>query len=334
MEITKETKIGVLCGGISSEREVSLRSGSNCFNALRRLGYSNASLIDIACVDDALNLKSKKIEIAFLVTHGKFGEDGLLQGILEWLEIPYTGSSVLGSALAMDKWLTKQIAQANNIMCPKAYLLTKQLNQVNNLKKIWDELSLKSAAVFLKPKDDGSSVDTFKIKSFNELEEKIKKINLEESSFLIEECIEGREITVSLIEINNQLKVLPVLELKPKNEFYDYQAKYTKGMTEFILPAKINSSTLRVIENNSLKIFSAIDCSSFGRVDYILDQNDSPYLLEINSLPGMTDTSDLPAQAACTGIKYDELVEIILKSAKLYKCSGGISKLSNIGLKK
>ena len=315
MEITKKTKIGILCGGISSEREISLRSGTNCFNALKKLGYKNTIFIDIKTINDVTGLK-EKIEVAFLITHGKFGEDGAIQGILEWLKIPYTGSSVLGSAIAMDKWITKQIAKSINIPTPDAILVR---SKNTDLKKVWEELSKKSGAVFLKPKDDGSSVNTFKIKSLNELEEKIKSLDLNESDYIIEEHIAGREITVSIIETNDGLSVLPTLELKPKNEFYDYEAKYTKGMTEFILPAQIEEKALKKIKNDSINLFSTIGCSSFGRIDYILDPNNNAYLLEVNSLPGMTDISDLPAQAACAGIKYDELVEMILKTERLHK---------------
>ena len=318
MQINKKTKVAVLCGGRSSEREISLRSGKNCFNALQRLGY-NSILADVESIEDLLALKSKGIEIAFLVTHGKFGEDGTIQGVLEWLQIPYTGSSVLGSALSMDKWLTKQIAQSNKINTPNAYLLTKNNKNSSYIKNAWEVLSERSKSVFLKPRDEGSSVNTFKINSLSELEDKISKVDLAKSDFLIEEYISGREITVSIIEVNGDFKVLPILELKPKNDFYDYHAKYTKGMTEFILPAKLDNSTELTVMDISKKIFLLIGCSSFGRVDFIIDENNIAYVLEINSLPGMTDISDLPAQAACAGIKYDEVVEIILKTARLYK---------------
>lgn len=316
MDINKKTKIGVLCGGISSEREISIRSGNNCFNALQRLGYSNSELVDIKSVEDIVLLKDK-IDIAFLITHGKWGEDGCIQGILEWLKIPYTGSSVTGSAISMDKWITKQIAIGNNIITAKSYLINNLTANTEGLKVIWEDLSKKNGAVFLKPRSDGSSVETYKIKSFTDFIEKVKSINLDKKSFIAEEYIQGREVTTSIIEINNTLKFLPVLELKPKNEFYDYEAKYTKGMTEFILPAKLNQNTLQIIQENALKIFIQIGCSSFGRVDFIIDETDIPYLLEVNSLPGMTDTSDLPAQAKCAGIEYDQIVEIILKTAKL-----------------
>lgn len=319
MDITKDTKIAVLCGGISSEREISLRSGRNCYDALKRLGYKNSELADIQSAKDLFLLSEKNIEIAFLTTHGTYGEDGAIQGILEWLNIPYTGSSILGSAICMDKWLTKQIATNLGIINPKAFLLSKSNLNDNNLQDIWKDLSKNNNAVFLKPRDDGSSVNTFKIKDFNELLEKIKKINLNHSDYIIEEYIEGRELTSSIIEINNNLKVLPILELIPKGEFYDYHAKYTKGMTEFVLPANLKKETKEKIEEISTTIYASADCSSFGRVDFMLDKTEKPYLLEINSLPGMTDTSDLPAQAKCAGIEYDELVEIILKTARLHK---------------
>lgn len=318
MHITKQTKIAVLCGGISSEREISLRSGTNCFNALKKLGYINTVLLDIKSASDLFNLKGKT-EIAFLITHGKFGEDGGIQGILEWLKIPYTGSSLLASAVSMDKRLTKQIAKAALIQTPDGILITKSNITKSNISNAWQNLSKKHGAVFLKPRDDGSSVNTFKIKSLSELEDKIKNIDLSSQDYLIEEYISGRELTVSIIETEKGFIVLPILELKPKNEFYDYTAKYTKGMTEFILPAKLENNIKENIDDISLKIFSEIGCSSFGRVDYILENNKNPYLLEINSLPGMTDTSDLPAQAKAAGIEYDNLVEIILKTAKLHK---------------
>ncbi len=319
MEISKKAKIGVLCGGISNEREISLRSGKNCFSALKTLGYENAELIDIKSATDIFELKNKKVEAVLLLTHGKYGEDGAIQGILEWLRIPYTGSSVLASAIAMDKWISKQIAKNIGINTANAYLLTKTNKDITDLNITWEKLSKRTGAVFLKPRDDGSSVNTFKIKTLDDLIKKTQKLDLISSDYLIEEFIPGRELTVSIIEVNDNLRVLPILELKPKNEFYDFEAKYTKGMTEFILPAKLNPPTLEKIEKDSLKIFSEIGCSSSGRVDFILDENENPYILEVNSLPGMTDTSDLPAQAKAVGIEYEELVEVVLKSARLHK---------------
>ena len=316
MNITKQTKIAVICGGISEEREISLRSGKNCFDALKRLNYENLKLVDLKTIDDLFKLKEENFEIAFLVTHGKYGEDGSIQGVLEWLKIPYTGSSVLASAISMDKWLTKLIAQSSGICTPKGFLINKKNIAEINLETLWKEFS-KLDVLFLKPRCGGSSVNTYMVKSLSEFLKIVKALDLLSDEYIIEEYISGKEVTVSIIEINDKLTVLPILELKPKNDFYDYHAKYTKGMTEFIIPATLSDSLKNKIENNSLQIVSEVKCSSFMRVDFIV-KDEIPYLLEINSLPGMTNTSDLPAQAACVGIKYDEVVEIILKSAKLY----------------
>ncbi len=317
--LNKNSKLAVLCGGISSEREVSLRSGHNCFNALKRKGYKNIELVDVKTLEDLLVLKSNGTEAVLLTTHGKFGEDGALQGILEWLKIPYTGSSILGCAVSMDKWLTKQIAINIGLNTGSAHQLTKDNYKNLDYEKIWSELSKSFGAIFLKPKDDGSSVNIFKIKSLEELIKKVNEIDLNSSDFLIEEFISGRELTVGVIYKNNNYLVLPILELRPKNEFYDYEAKYTKGMTEFILPAQLPETVKEKIEKDSVNIFRALGCSSYGRVDFILSNEGKPYLLEVNSLPGMTDTSDLPAQAKAYGIDYDDLVEIILLSARLHK---------------
>ncbi|MBI1858340.1 MAG: D-alanine--D-alanine ligase [Candidatus Melainabacteria bacterium] len=324
MITNKELKIGVLCGGISSEREISLRSGKNCYDALLRKGYTNTILIDIKSINDLYKLKGK-IDIAFLITHGKYGEDGHFQSILDLENIPYTGSSAKASATAMNKWLTKELAKKCNISTANAILITKENIEIIDPSSIWNQLSKKCGALFLKPMDDGSSVNIFKIKSLEELKNKINVIQdkfIKDTNFIVEEYIEGREITVSIIEINKNLQVLPILELKPKNEFYDYEAKYTKGLTEFILPAKLDDSLKEKIRIDSIKIFNEIGLSGFARVDYIIGKDNQAYLLEANSLPGMTDTSDLPAQAKSHRIEYDDLVEIILQSAKIHSKSG------------
>jgi len=317
--LNKKSRIAVICGGISNEREISLRSGKNCYSALKRKNYENTELIDVKSLEDLLSLKTKNMEAVLLTTHGKYGEDGAIQGALEWLKIPYTGSSVLSSAISMNKWITKQIAKNIGLSCAKSFLLTKKNKTSLDVNKIWKELSEKDKAIFLKPNDEGSSVNTFKIKSLEKFSQKINTIDLNNTDYIIEEYIKGRELTVSIIDINETLKALPILELKPKKEFYDYEAKYTKGMTEFILPANLSENTRKKIEEDSLKIFTELGCSSCSRVDFILSEDETPYMLEVNSLPGMTDTSDLPAQAKAVGIEYDDLVEIILKSARLHK---------------
>lgn len=302
----KNSKVVVLAGGLSSEREISLRSGRGCFNALRRLGY-NVSLLDLEKSNQIAQLNNlEEIDIAFLCTHGSYGEDGKLQGTLEWCKIAYTGSKVLASALCMNKYFTKQILKANNIQVPSGCLL-RDVNK-NSVQ----------FPVMLKLIESGSSIGVSKINNLEELEEAMVKYYSCASDWMIEEYIKGREITVSLLQIEKDLKVLPILELKSKNEFYDLEAKYTKGLTEFILPAPFEDEKKKEIELIALKTFRALGCSGFGRVDMIIcEKTQKPIVLEVNTLPGMTETSDLPAQAKAAGIEYDQLVELMLKTAVL-----------------
>jgi D-alanine-D-alanine ligase len=301
---TKNSKVVVISGGISKEREVSLRSGRACFSALNRKGY-NVSLLDLESIEQIIDLhNSKSIDVAFLCTHGDYGEDGKLQGVLEWLKIPYTGSRVLGSALCMNKYVTKSILQASGITTPKACLLGEALKNDLNFPLI------------IKPIESGSSIGVEKLNNYSELEDKYYRYEKSHEKWLIEEFIEGTEVTVSLLQVKGELKILPILELKSKNEFYDYEAKYTKGKTDFILPAQIEPEVKKKLENFSLKAFRLLNCHGFARVDAIIHKDSKvPYVLELNTLPGMTETSDLPAQAKEAGINFDELAEFMLESA-------------------
>ncbi len=302
----KNSKIVVLAGGISDEREISLRSGRGCFNALNRLGY-NVSLLDLEQSNQIAQLNnSEEIDIAFLCTHGAFGEDGKLQGMLEWRKISYTGSKVLASAVCMNKHFTKQILKSSNIqVSPGCLLRDVDKNLVN-------------FPIMLKPLESGSSIGIRKINNLQELEGIMVEYYSSASGWMIEEYILGREITVSLLQIEKELKVLPILELKSKNEFYDLEAKYTKGMTKFILPAPFDEAQRKEIELIAIKTFRALGCSGFGRVDMIIcEKTNKPIVLEVNTLPGMTETSDLPAQAKAGGIEYEQLVELMLKTAVL-----------------
>lgn len=318
--ITKATRVGVLYGGLSSEREVSLRSGTNCFNALKRLGYENAELIDVD-TNLAVVLKEKKIEIAFLCLHGRYGEDGTVQGLLELLRVPYTGSGVLASALAMNKTLTKQVLKAEGLPYPETFILEKE-----DLKDLDGTLKrLPTPPVMIKPLKEGSSVGVSKANDAEELKKLLQETITEYGGALVERYITGQEITVGVLEKVNgngsKYQALPILELRPKSKagFYDYEAKYTKGMTEFILPAELSEETTSLAQKLAVQTFKALSCSGYGRIDMMVDGKGNPYILELNSLPGMTDTSDLPAMAEVAGITYDELVDKILMSAGLDK---------------
>jgi D-alanine-D-alanine ligase len=303
----KNAKVVVLAGGISPEREISLRSGRGCFNALNRLGY-NVSLLDLESGDQIMSLhRSDEIDVAFLCTHGAYGEDGKLQGILEWRKIPYTGSNVLASALCMNKYYTRKILKASNIEVAPGALL-------RDIQK-----DILKFPLMIKPLESGSSIGVSKINTLEELEDHAVKYHSASAQWLVEEFVAGREITVGLLQLNSELKVLPILELKSKNELYDLEAKYTKGMTEFIIPAPLNADLQRKIESIALQTFRAVGCSGFARVDMIIPErnNASPVVLEVNTLPGMTETSDLPAQAKAAGIEYDQLVELMLETAEV-----------------
>jgi D-alanine-D-alanine ligase len=304
LKIKKEAKIGVLCGGMSSEREVSLRSGKNCQASLLRLGYKNAELIDVK-KDIANFLLEKTIEIAFIALHGKYGEDGCIQGLLEILEIPYTGCGVKASSIGMDKEFTKIIAGARGIPIIPSVLIDDYKLEGLDLK----------FPLMVKPVCEGSSIGISKVNTNEELDIAVQIAQKYKCGVMFEEFKKGKSITVGVLDIDENTIATPILELRTKTEWYDYQAKYTKGLTEFILPADIDEILTKQIQDYAVRAHKAIDGRGMSRVDFIVAE-EVPYMLEINTIPGMTDLSDLPAQAGAMGIDYDGLVEIILTSVQ------------------
>ncbi|MDD3593495.1 MAG: D-alanine--D-alanine ligase [Candidatus Gastranaerophilales bacterium] len=302
-----ETKIGVLYGGMSSEREVSLRSGKNCYEALIRLGYTNSVLIDVD-KDTALKLKEEGIETAFIALHGKYGEDGCIQGLLEILGIPYTGCGVTASAISMNKDITKRV-----LSLYKDIPLIK--SQVVKRDELFDfKLKLRYPLI-LKPVCEGSSIGMVKVEAPENLDEALLYAYKFSSKVLIEEFIKGLSCTVGVLDIEGETTATPILALRTKKEWYDYESKYTEGLTEFELPAKISDELTERIKEIAVKSHRAVDARGLSRVDFLIDENNGPFVLEINTIPGMTDLSDLPAQAKCMGISYDNLVKIILNSS-------------------
>lgn len=303
----KKMKTGVLMGGWSGEREISLRSGKNVFNALKKAGCNVISIdVDKNIVDVLLK---EKIDIAYIAMHGIFGEDGGIQAILEMLEIPYTGSNVLASAIGMNKLMSKRVAISENIK-------TSAFLEIKDYKKERDTIDkIIGFPLVLKPVNEGSSIGVYIVKDQNELDE-IMKLDAEKySKVFIEKYIKGREVTVGVLSSKFEEIVLPILELKPKKEFYDFEAKYTKGLTEFILPAELDKSMTRFVQKQALAIHSSLGCKGASRSDFIIDNNGEVYFLEINTSPGMTDTSDVPAEAKVIGIEMEDLVMKILLSA-------------------
>ncbi len=305
-----ETKIAVLYGGLSSEREVSLRSGKNVYEALIRLGYKNACLVDVD-KNVAQELTKKEIEVAYNALHGKYGEDGCIQGVLELLGIDYTGCGVFASATCMNKDHTKNILKNFDIPLIKSVLVNKCENAEEKVKDL-------KFPLMLKPVSEGSSIGMYKVNSKEELKDLFNKSLECNQDILIEEFLVGICATVGVLDNDQSTFATEILELRTKTEWYDYEAKYTHGLTEFILPAEISTELTEKVKDIAIKAHKACSCDGVSRVDFLI-VDEIPYVLEINTSPGMTDLSDLPAQARAMGISYDELVLIILNNAGLNK---------------
>jgi D-alanine-D-alanine ligase len=310
----KSKKIGVLLGGLSVEREVSLRSGEKCYEALASLGYD---VVRIDAVRDvAWRLAEEEVEVAFLALHGRFGEDGTIQGLLEIMDIPYTGSGVLASALGMHKVCAKKVVRESGVTTPDYLEVPLGISSSALAERAVAELGL---PLILKPVEEGSSLGVVKCHDEQELTASIEAGRAEFGNIFLERFIEGTEITVGVLEREQGLQALPILELVPHNEFYDYEAKYTHGMTDFIIPARIETSAYEEAQRLAVAAFQSLGCRGYARVDFMV-AGGVPYFTEINTLPGMTDLSDLPAQAAAAGISYPELVELILLTAAGCRC--------------
>lgn len=321
MEINKNLKIIVLTGGFSKERDVSLRSGARVFEALKKLEYPNIELFDIGTQSSLVELITKhqvnKYDLAFLTTHGKFGEDGCLQGLLEMIDLPYTGAKRMQSAICMDKVQTKKILAANSLPV---------LDTNKDLDKLVEN------EYILKPSTEGSSVGIEKFNTKADLLKFIKSNSINMENYLIERFVHGVELTASIVEAKSPVKEskfieydteanllsLPLLELRSKNEFYDYEAKYTAGMTEFIVPTSLGLNLQEKIHELALNAYKTLNLNGLARVDFIIDNaSKDPYILEVNTIPGMTNLSDSPAQALAADISYEELVEMIVTGANL-----------------
>jgi len=308
----KTKTIGVLMGGLSGEREVSLRSGRNCLRALRARGYR---VVEVDALRDVgARLQEAGVEVAFLALHGRYGEDGTIQGLLEVMGIPYTGSGVLASALGMNKVAAKKVVSGSGLPTPDYCEVGADESAADAAARIETALGL---PVMLKPVQEGSSLGVSKCKTTGELQSCLEAGIAEYGKMFAEAFILGTEITVGVIERDGRLEALPILQLVPKNEFYDYEAKYTEGMTEFILPARLDPAVYEEAQRAAIAVFTAIGCRGYSRVDMMVDDKGVPWFVEVNTLPGMTELSDLPAQALAAGISYEELVETILLTASV-----------------
>jgi D-alanine-D-alanine ligase len=303
-------KIAVLMGGTSGEREVSLRSGRMVYESLLRQGF-DAVLLDLK--EDAVDvLRKSRFDVAFVMLHGRGGEDGTIQGVLERLGIPYTGSGVTGSAVSMNKIVSKRLFAAGGIPTPEFLVLERH----------WDgEKALREAeTVFdypmvLKPVNEGSSLGVSILHTREEFLRTYSNDIRKYQGMFLERYIPGKCITVGVLGTGRTARPLPVLELIPGKEFYDYEAKYTKGMTRFLCPAELETKIYKDAQKFAVSAHVILGLAGFSRIDMQVDGEGSIHVLEANSIPGMTELSDLPAEAKACGMSYDELVLEILKSS-------------------
>jgi D-alanine-D-alanine ligase len=299
---TQFGKVAVLLGGKSAEREVSLKSGGMVLKALRSKG------VDVHPFDpnerSLEDLVRERFDRAFIALHGRFGEDGTLQGVLEWLGVPYTGSGVLASALAMDKVRSKRIWSAEGLPTA-AYAV---LKRDSNLQAAARRLGL---PLFVKPANEGSSVGMSKVKRAAELDEAFALAVNYDPVVIAEKFIDGPELTVAILGE----EVLPIIRIETPREFYDYEAKYVANDTRYLIPCGLPKPKEKQLQALCLRAFEALGCRGWGRVDLMLDRRGKPYLLEVNTAPGMTDHSLVPMAARAVGLSYDDLCVRILEGA-------------------
>ena len=298
--------IGVLCGGPSRERDISIRSGQAVYDALRSLGLS-VSLVVLSentyQIPDEIRLSG--LHTAFIALHGRYGEDGTVQALLEQMKIPYTGSSAEACRYAMDKVHSRRRWAAAGIPVPE-WKLTDAMAAVSQAEKM-------KFPLVVKPVSEGSSIGISIVDSADQLSEAVAQAAPRGGPLLLEEYLPGAELTVGIL--NNQ--PLPVIQVVPKRRFYDYVAKYTPGMTNYLVPAPLPEPIAKQTQEIARRAHEALGCGSFSRVDFILAEGRGPVVLELNAIPGMTASSLLPKAAALVGISFPELCRTMLESAYL-----------------
>jgi len=303
-EELKKKQVAVLMGGMSGEREVSLRTGKAILGALQQEGY-RAVGIDVGR-DLPVRLAEAKADCAFVALHGRYGEDGSVQGMLELLGIPYTGSGVLASALAMDKALTKQLLLHHELPTPGYHLLTSGGDPGELIEKC------RHFPVVVKPVREGSTIGITIARDRKELESGLIEALRYDDTVMVEDFIDGLEVTVGVLGG----EALPIIQIVPEQGFYDYTAKYTPGKTEFILPAPLEPRLYNRVQEVAERACRILGCRGAARVDFMVRQREC-FCLEVNTVPGMTATSLLPKAATEAGIPFPELVQRILEQVSL-----------------
>jgi len=299
-------KIGVLMGGPSSERKISLKSGAAVLKALKRLRNDVFPVIikDGSVRGNTLFLKSKRMDCAFIALHGEFGEDGGIQRILDKLKIPYTGSGATASRLAMDKVASRNIFRKNGLYVPSYRVIKDKRYRVRNLRAL-------KLPLVIKPSLTGSSIGISIVDNYKSLPDAVNAAFKFDRRVIIEEYIKGRELTVGIFED----KPLPIIEIVPKRHFFDYRAKYKRGLTDYIVPARLSAGVASRVKKAALLAHSLLGCFGSSRVDIILDNEKRPFILEVNTIPGLTSTSLLPKAALSAGICFNELCTRLIRLA-------------------
>jgi D-alanine-D-alanine ligase len=302
----KDKDIGILLGGVSAERDISLKTGEAMFEALRARGYRVQKVFVDGDIDRVL--RQTTIDIAVIALHGTYGEDGCIQGMLETMGIPYTGSGVLPSALAMDKLKSKELFRLYNVPTPSYYMVPS--SDLDRLEQIHSSFGFPS---FVKPRSGGSSVGAGAAKNLAELKQCCEDAARFDEWILVERLIRGREVAVGLLDGN----ALGAIEIEPKGGFYDYKSKYQKGQSEYHFPARLSPTRYQGVLNLAERAVHAVGATGASRVDLLVTSDENEYVLEVNTLPGMTPTSLLPKIAAGAGYDFGDLCEAILERASL-----------------
>jgi len=303
-------RIGVIMGGASGERSISLRSGAAIATALAERGHDVVKIVLTPGKDPAVAIRRARIDVAFLALHGRLGEDGCIQGLCELYGIPYTGSSVLSSALAMDKVKSKEMFRLHNVPTPPYYTA----HRGQGLADVAEVHGSFGFPAIVKPRGEGSSLGVMKATNLGELEEALAEAFAYDDVALVERYVVGKEVHVGILDG----RVLGAIEVAPREGMYDYDAKYTPGRTDYFMPARLSPTRMHGVLNLAERAARALGCTGACRVDLIVTEGQNEYVLEVNTLPGMTETSLLPKIAAAAGYDFGALCEAILNGARLH----------------
>ena len=295
-------KVGVIMRGISSEREISLNSGNSIMESIDKNKYDVVPVV----IDEKADIinKVKDLDFALLALHGKFGEDGTVQSVLQTLDIPYSGCGPLTSALCMDKDLTKTVLEANGIRTAR-WLNVKSVEEID-----YEAIENIGYPVFIKPTNGGSSVATFKIYDKEKVQEAVEEGLKWDTEVMIEEFIDGNEITCPVFDN----KLFPVIAIKPKSDFFDYTQKYSENGADEVL-VELEEDLYKEVKEMALKTYKALKCEVYSRIDMIVNKEGTPYILEVNTLPGMTAASLFPKSAKGEGYSFSEFLDLIIETS-------------------